>query len=129
MKPALISCNARTAVRLVMFMVIATTGCKDLGLKDNIPLAEAEIRPPRYVTYQMSQSGAPGAAVLTLHERTWMMSGRTERIPERLLVPAGDAAGSQVFALATDAPPYTRLYTRAQGDRWNVYVQTTVSSH
>jgi hypothetical protein len=118
--PKVITRKPLTALLVASLCGLVSGGCRDLGLRDNIPLAEAEIRPPRYLLYRMSDPAQTDEGVITVGDRQWAFAGQSERIPERLLAPAGEAAGTQVFALSSDPAPYDRLYARGENGRWGV---------
>jgi hypothetical protein len=97
------------AVRIGAAMLVAAafTACRDSGLPDrNLPLEEARTRPFRYSTYD----AAGDLPAVTVGERQWLAAGAPMHIPDRLLTPL---AGGSVYALATDAEPYTRLFVRS----------------
>lgn len=94
-------------------MIITFVACRDSGLPGmNLPLEEAQAKPPPYVLYDAAGNVAP----VRFADRDWRTAGPVERINEQLLVRVTVDAGRDVFALATDPEPHSRLYVRsAQG--------------
>jgi hypothetical protein len=88
-------------------MVAMLGGCRDSGLPDrNLPLEEARTRPFRYSVYE--PASVPPVRVA---DRDWIAAGLPMSIPQRLLTPV--TPDGNVFALASDASPWTRLYRRS----------------
>jgi hypothetical protein len=90
---------------------LAAAGCKDSGLPGrNTPVAEAERTAASYIVYENA-----AAPAVTLGDQRWMAAGPPIRIPARMLVPVGRDAARDVYALASDPEPYTRLYVKSAG--------------
>lgn len=88
--------------------LIAAVGCVDSGLPGkNLPLEEARVKPPVYETYDSGHPMAP----IHFGDHDWMAAGHAVNIADRLLAPVA-GAGDNVFVLATDNEPYSRLYVR-----------------
>ncbi len=108
---------ARGRLRVIgIGAVLAAVGagaCRDSGLPDrNLPLTDAMERPFRYGTYDNAGAVRP----VTAAQREWVAAGPAQRIPDNLLV-AVEAGSRDVFRLATEEAPYTRLYVRS-GDMY-----------
>lgn len=96
---------------LALAALVAVSGCKDSGLPGrNTPLAEAEQMAWSYPAYETGTTHA-----VRVGEDEWMVAGPALRIPARLLVPVGHDGDREVFALATDPEPYSRLYLMEAG--------------
>jgi hypothetical protein len=113
---------------------LALIGCRE-SIGDNIPREEAINRPWHYPVYDMTPSPAqqPGI-VVHADGRTWHAHDAPHRaygagfgveIPQRLLRQVGTADGIALYALATDASPFARLYSPLGPDRWRVYLPAT----
>ncbi len=101
---------ARTAAILGSLALLAA--CVDSGLPDkNLPLDQATIRPFRYQVYDASRDVAPVRAM----DRDWRPAGPATSIPESLLTRVATDNNRDVFALATETAPYSRLYVKADG--------------
>ena len=89
-------------------LAIAAGGCVDSGLPGkNLPLEEARTRPFRYSVYEARPSSPVRVA-----DREWVAAGAPIAIPLRLLTPV--TPDGNVYALSTDAEPWTRLYRRSE---------------
>lgn len=98
--------------------LVMMAGCKDSGLPGrNTPVAEAEQTAWSYPAYE-----AAGTNAVRIAEQDWMVAGPPIRIPADLLVAVGQDGGHEVFALATDPAPYTRLYL-AEGGAWKPFAR------
>jgi hypothetical protein len=111
--------RARRVVVLAAAGVLGLSACRDNGLPDrNLPLQEARHRQYGYPAYQNVAAHAPVAA----DGRYWAPSLPLETIPERLLVPIGNA-GTPLYAVRGAATPYSRLYAPAADGRWQPYLR------
>lgn len=105
MRTVFASAGIRTAV---VAGLVAAAGCVDSGLPGkNLPLEEARMKPPVYQTYQ----SGPVAGPVHYADRDWMVAGAPLSIADELLTPVA-GAGENVFALASDAEPISRLWVR-----------------
>jgi hypothetical protein len=107
--------NRRLALGVTCVLALATGACRDMGLRGNVPLAEAETRTFRYSVYAATEPGAE-AELVAVGGATWMAAGTAESLPDRLFTPVPDAP--QVHALTWDRPPYDRLYVRRDDGSW-----------
>jgi len=114
----------REARRVTAILIAAAmaTSCRDLGLKGNIPLPEAENRQFRYATYDPSDEATHGPRLLPFEARTWITSADVEPIPDRLLREVGEALGTTLYAPVWAKTPYAVLYARAEPGRWHPVV-------
>lgn len=100
--------------------VAGLAGCRDNGLPDrNLPLQEARHRTYGYPVYENTADHRQ----IVLAGRHWMPSLPIERIPDRLLVPVGGDAQTQLFAVRGSAQPYSRLYARAGAGQWQPFLR------
>jgi hypothetical protein len=91
---------------LALLALVAASGCKDSGLPGrNTPQAEAEQAAWSYPAYEAGKTPA-----VHVGGEDWLVAGPPIRIPAALLVSAGQDGDREVFALAADPAPYTRLY-------------------
>jgi len=98
----------RRQIMLAISAILVFAACRDSGLPGkNLPLEEARSRVFPYSTYDAASNVAP----VKIQDRTWMVAGPPISIDARLLR-AVAGADREVFALATDSEPYTRLYVR-----------------
>lgn len=116
----------RLGAWLLLLPVAVLIGCEDVGLPGrNTPLEEATTAAWRYEVYDVgvtppgtseamvhytSPAADPGAQAAEMGQH-YLPSAETIEIPEHLLQPVAGMGGAQLFALATDDPPYHRLYT------------------
>lgn len=105
--------RGRIVVGVTLALALATSACRDMGLRGNVPLAEAETRAFRYSVYA---AGEPGVGEIEVAGRTWIGQGVAQELPAQLLTPVPEVA--QVHALAWDRPPYDRLYLRQEDGNW-----------
>ena len=98
----------RPGLWLATALLASTAACVDSGLPgENRPLEEARTRTYGYSVYDASASIGP----ITVTNRVWMAAGPAVQVESRLLTPVT----TEVFALASDAEPYSRLYLRRGG--------------
>lgn len=97
---------------IAMLAALALTGCKDLGLEDNVPLEQAENRPPSDLVAAVMAPTRSGAADLVVDGRLWVPSGLPLTLRAGELRPVGTAGGRAVYARSWDEPPYDALFTR-----------------
>lgn len=110
--------SARSAIARLMLtgagaLVLWTgTGCKDSGLPGrNTPVDEAMRQAGGYAVYDAAEPGRdPWAAAFVMGGARWQTTGPPETVPQRLLRPVASTSGIQLYALAWDEPPYSRLY-------------------
>jgi hypothetical protein len=102
------------------FALLLLGGCRDSGLPNrNLPLEEAMNRQWRYPVYEAATPTTdPDARVFALDGRSWMTTGERQAIPQNMLKAAGNAEGTQVFALVWDESPFTRLYILGQDGQY-----------
>jgi hypothetical protein len=106
--------HSRGALAVLAIVVLA--GCKDVGLKGNIPLAEAQFKPLKPLLANDYPPPVPGHTGPLFDGTRWPDSGMPVRIPAQDLVEVGSAHGHPLYALRWDRPPYDRLYAKvAQG--------------
>jgi len=99
---------AGTPFRTALLAGLIAAGCVDSGLPGkNMPLEEARVKPPVYQTYDSGHAMAP----IHFGDHDWMVAGAPLSIADGLLTPI-EGAGDNLFALATDTEPYSRLYVR-----------------
>lgn len=114
---------ATLAFAAVLGVALALAGCKDSGLPGrNTPQAEAEQMEWSYPAYQAS-----GAHAVTFGETEWMVAGPPLRIPADLLTVVGGEAGRELYALTTDAEPYSLLY-QWDADGWTPLARVPVKT-
>jgi hypothetical protein len=93
-------------------VLVTLPGCVDSGLPDrNLALEEAENRQFRYAVYD---TRAEAETIFRHEDADWAVAGTAERIPAAYLVAVGTAGTHGLFVLATDPPPYDRLYVETE---------------
>jgi hypothetical protein len=102
--------HSRRAMAVLAVVVLA--GCKDLGLKGNIPLAEAQFKPPVPLVANDYPPPVPGRTGPVFNGTRWPDAGLPVQIPAQDLVEVGSAHGHPLYALRWDRPPYDRLYAK-----------------
>lgn len=97
----------------VLGLVIGTAaGCKDLGLDGNIPLEEAQDRPPSALVAAVMAPVEPVSERLVVDGRLWIPSGMPLTLQESDLRAVGSATGRTVYARRWDESPYDALFVR-----------------
>lgn len=113
---------------LLLLPLAVLAGCEDVGLPGrNTPEEEAANRVWSYDVYDEGVKPAgtaeamvhyptpaaqPGGAAAEMG-RHYLPGGETMHIPQHLLRPVAGMGGTPLFALATDKPPYDRLFALA----------------
>ena len=100
--------RGRTMIGVAAVLAAAVAGCKDSGLPGrNTELAVADTAGWSYPAYEAGSTHA-----VRVWDQDWMVAAPAIRIPADLLVEVARAGQREVFALATDTEPYSRLYLR-----------------
>lgn len=102
----------RMAMATLALLAGTMVGCKDMGLDGNIPLSEAESRPPAELVAMTMQPTAPTAAPLVVDGRLWVHSGLPFAMDPADVRAIGSAAGTTVYARTWDRSPYDALFVR-----------------
>jgi hypothetical protein len=125
----------RRAPVIALCGALVLVGCQDLGLEDNLPLEEAEGRPPSELVVAVMGPGAAADREIIVAGRLWVPSGLPQTLQAGELVPVGSSGGTTVYARSWDEAPYDALFTRLdaaaatdsldsgprEGDRWLGY--------
>lgn len=102
-------------------VALLAVGCTDLGLEGNIPLEEAERKPPsELVAAVFGPTDAP-AGELIADGRLWVPWGRPGAFDDADLRPVGSTHGLTVHARAWDRPPYDALFVPTDHAGWQGY--------
>lgn len=97
---------------LAALAIILLAGCKDLGLRGNVPFAEARFKPLVPLLANDYPPPVPGRTGPVFDGTRWPDAGMPVRIPAQDLVEVGSAHGHPLYALRWDQPPYDRLYAK-----------------
>lgn len=97
---------------LAILAVLVLAGCKDVGLKGNIPLAEAEFKPLKPLLANDYPPPKPGHTGPVFAGTRWPEAGMPVQIPDQDLVRVDSTSDHALYALRWDQPPYDRLYTK-----------------
>lgn len=99
----------------VAALVGLSSGCADLGLPENTPVARARTAPPKPLVAATMPAVGPGAVpapVLRVAGGEWVATGVQYRLPDAYVRPVGPAGGGEAYALAWDTAPHDRLLVR-----------------
>jgi hypothetical protein len=84
--------------------------CACNGFPDAAPIAEAELKPEKYPTYE-GVAAAP--LISTEGQRFLILQGGREVLPSSALQPIAAGGGGQLSAARLDRTPYDLLYARS----------------
>ncbi len=98
---------------MALLGALVLPGCRDMGLEDNLPLADAESRPPSALVEAVMAPTSGGEYIVD--GRLWIPSGLPLTLRAEELRPVGSAGGRTVFARSWDEAPYDALFTRLDG--------------
>ncbi len=101
--------------------------CKDVGLKGNVPLAQAEHAPPTPLVQQtdLAQHRLPAGTpvAIELDSTTWTVDGTAVALADGDVRSVGSAGGQAVYALRWDDPPFDMLLTRLPDGQYQKYTE------
>lgn len=115
------------AVRRAGWLVVLVGGlglsaCRDNGLRPemNRPLDQAvNAETAGYRVYDPSPENRP----ISIEGRAYIGSASVERIPPRMMEPAGTVDGVTLYRLRGSEAPHPRLYADAGNGEWRPYLR------
>lgn len=116
----------RMTIAVLGLVAGTVAGCKDMGLPGNVPLEEAQDRPPSALVAAVLAPVEAVNARIVVDGRLWVPSGQPLTVQESDLRAVGSATGRTVHARRWDASPYDALFVReesagatsARGGEW-----------
>lgn len=87
------------------------------GFPDAAPIAEAELKPETYPTYE-AVTAAP--LISTEGQRWVILQGSAELVPAAALQPIASGTGGELSASKFDQAPYDQLYARDADGRHKI---------
>lgn len=99
----------RITIAVLGLVVGSVTGCIDMGLDGNIPLEEAEDRPPLDLVAAVYNPTESVSQRVIVDGRLWIPSGLPLTVARTDLRAVGTADGRTVYARSWDRPPYGAL--------------------
>ena len=103
----------RTTIAVLGLVAGTAAGCKDMGLEGNVPLEEAQDRPPSALVAAVLAPVEAVNARLIVDGRLWIPSGQPLTLQESDVRAVGSATGQTVYARRWDESPYDALFVRA----------------
>lgn len=108
----------RSRIVLSALALVVLTGCRDVGLQGNVPLAEAEHKPLLPLQAEVYPAPEPGHAGVMLDGTRWIDAGLPVEAPARDMREVGQGHGHPLYALRWDEPPFDHIYARMADGRW-----------
>lgn len=108
----------RSRIVLSALTIMALTGCRDVGLQGNIPLADAEHKPLLPLQAEVFPAREAGHAGVMLDGTRWIDAGLPVEAPARDMREVGAGHGHPLYALRWDEPPFDHIYAHMADGRW-----------
>ena len=99
----------RITIAALGLVVGSTAGCVDMGLGGNVPLEEAEDRPPTELVAAVHRPTEAVSERIIVDGRLWVPSGMPLTAEASDLQAVGSADGRTVYARRWDRAPYDAL--------------------
>ncbi|MFP4623762.1 MAG: hypothetical protein ACLFRX_06235 [Gemmatimonadota bacterium] len=98
---------------VVLLGALALAACQDLGLEENVSLADAKQAPLPELLAAVMEPVAESPRII-VDGKLWVPDDRPRALREEELRTVGSADGRTVYAPTWDRPPYDRLFTRVE---------------
>jgi hypothetical protein len=110
---------------LALCSLLALSGCKDVGLEENVPVEQARVRPPKleavWITPESPGEPEEAAQAVAVAGSQWVPVAQWHTLPGGYVRQVASVGGRPIYAFAWDEAPYSVLLSPEGAGQYREY--------